>query len=60
MTIRITNKCNQYCLHCMQESGPKETDMMSLETFKKEEKSKNQFNNDIDSFANLYFNQNYT
>ena len=27
---------------------------------KKEEKMKNQFNNDIDLFANLYFNQNYT
>lgn len=34
MTIRIANKCNQYCLHCMQESGPKETVMMPLETFK--------------------------
>ena len=27
---------------------------------KKEEKSQNQFNKDIDLFANLYFNQNYT
>ena len=27
---------------------------------KKEEKEKNRFNNDIDLFANLYFNQNYT
>ena len=26
----------------------------------KEEKSQNQFNKDIDLFANLYFNQNYT
>ena len=34
MTIRITNKCNQFCLHCMQESGPKESEMMSMETFK--------------------------
>ncbi len=33
MTIRITNKCNQYCTHCMQESGPKENEFMSLETF---------------------------
>ena len=33
MTIRITNQCNQYCLHCMQESGPKESEMMTLETF---------------------------
>lgn len=27
---------------------------------KKEEKSQNRFNKDIDLFANLYFNQNYT
>jgi glycyl-tRNA synthetase (class II) len=27
---------------------------------KKEEKNQNQFNKDIDLFANLYFNQNYT
>lgn len=33
MTIRITNKCNQYCIHCMQESGPKENEFMTLETF---------------------------
>lgn len=33
MTVRITNKCNQFCLHCMQESGPKESEMMSLKTF---------------------------
>lgn len=33
MTIRITNKCNLYCTHCMQESGPKENEFMSLETF---------------------------
>lgn len=33
MTIRITNKCNLYCTHCMQQSGPKENEFMSLETF---------------------------
>lgn len=34
MTIRITNECDQYCLHCMQESGPKELGNMTLDTFK--------------------------
>lgn len=33
MTIRIINTCNQFCLHCMQQSGPNEKDIMSLETF---------------------------
>lgn len=33
MTIRITNKCNLYCTHCMQQSGPKENEFMSLRTF---------------------------
>lgn len=28
MTIRIMNTCNQFCLHCMQQSGPNEKDIM--------------------------------
>lgn len=33
MTIRIINECNQYCTHCMQQSGPNVKDIMSIETF---------------------------
>lgn len=35
MTLRIISTCDQYCSHCMQNSGPKRKEIMSLETFKK-------------------------
>ena len=35
MTLRITSTCDQYCSHCMQNSGPKRKEVMSLDTFKK-------------------------
>lgn len=47
MTIRIINKCTQFCLHCMQESGPKESDIMSVETFKNALEFMNQTTNKI-------------
>lgn len=35
MTIRITNKCQNKCLHCMQDSSPDRNEIMPFETFKK-------------------------
>ena len=35
MTIRIINKCQNSCLHCMEESSPTRTEIMSFETFSK-------------------------
>lgn len=35
MTLRIISTCDQYCSHCMQNSGPKRNEIMSLATFKK-------------------------
>ena len=35
MTLRIISTCDQYCSHCMQNSGPKRKEIMSLDTFKK-------------------------
>lgn len=35
MTIRIINKCQNTCLHCMSESSPTRTEIMSYDAFKK-------------------------
>lgn len=35
MTIRIISTCQNECLHCMQESSPSRTEIMSLDTFMK-------------------------
>lgn len=34
MTIRIINTCNQFCLHCMQQSGPETFARIIVESFK--------------------------
>lgn len=35
MVIRITDNCGQYCLHCMQESGPDKKKFMDINTFER-------------------------